>query len=135
MLEDTLHINWTEAIDPDSGQVFYTFLLGTSETMVDVDTFEVQTNSISFTYQTLAETFFPLGSNTNELTLYWDVSASDGSFESISDNGPFLLHVVNEEDPAVKEETYLDLFISDWYVGFRGNPTYNTAAEIYNPKN
>ena len=134
MLEGNLTINWTEAIDPDSGQVFYTFLLSASETMVGVDTFEVQTNSINFTYQTLAETFFPLGSNTSELTLYWDVSASDGQFESISENGPFLLHVVNEENPAIKEETYLDLFISDWYVGFRGNPTYNTAVELYNPK-
>ena len=26
MLEDTLHINWTEAIDPDSGQVFLSLI-------------------------------------------------------------------------------------------------------------
>ena len=37
---------------------------------------------------------------------------------------------VNDEDPANNEETYLDLFISDWYVGFRKF----TAVELYNPK-
>ena len=29
----------------------------------------------------------------------------------MSDNGPFLLHLVNSEDPANKDETYIDLFI------------------------
>ena len=134
VLDDTLRINWSEAIDPDSALVSYMFLLSASQTMIDADTFEVQTNSISFSYQTLVETLFPSSTVLDEITVYWDVSASDGAFESTSDNGPFLLHVVNDEDPANNEETYLDLFISDWYVGFRGNPTYNTAVELYNPK-
>ena len=131
---DTLHINWAEAIDPDSSEVHYTFMLSTSQTMIDADTFQVQMNSISFSYQTLIETLSPPGSILNEITVYWDVGASDGAFESMSGNGPFLLHIVNSEDPANKDETYIDLFISDWYVGFRGNPTYNTAVELYNPK-
>ncbi len=131
---DTLYINWAEAIDPDSAEVHYTFLVSTSPTMVDADTFEVQTNSISFSHQTLIESLSPPGSLFNEVTVYWDVSASDGAFESMSDNGPFLLHLVNSEDPANKDETYIDLFISDWYVGYRGNPIYNTAVELYNPK-
>ena len=113
MLDDTLRINWSEAIDPDSALVSYMFLLSASQTMIDADTFEVQTNSISFSYQTLIETLFPSGAMLDEVTLYWDVSASDGAFENTSDNGPFLLHVVNSEDPANNEETYLDLFISD----------------------
>ena len=50
---DTLYINWAEAIDPDSAEVHYTFLVSTSPTMMDADTFEVQTNFISFSYQTL----------------------------------------------------------------------------------
>ena len=45
---DTLYINWAEAIDPDSAEVHYKFLVSTSPTMMDADTFEVQTNSISF---------------------------------------------------------------------------------------
>ena len=72
--------------------------------MMDADTFEVQTNSISFSHQTLIESLSPPGSLFNEVTVYWDVSASDGAFESMSDNGPFLLHLVNSEDPANKDE-------------------------------
>ena len=133
--QDSVQINWTEAVDPDSGQVSYLYILSRNASMEEADTFEVFTNSIKFATETLIETFFPEGSSSNDLTLYWNVSASDGAFESMSDNGPFLLHIVNDENPAFKEETYLDLFISDWYVGFRGSPTYNTAVELYNPKN
>ena len=38
------------------------------------------------------------------------------------------------EDPANNEDTYHDLFISDWYIGYRSSPTYNAAVELYNPK-
>ena len=28
----------------------------------------------------------------------------------------------------------VDVFISDWYIGYRSSPTYNAALELYNPK-
>ena len=28
----------------------------------------------------------------------------------------------------------VDVFISDWYIGYRSSPTYNAAVELYNPK-
>lgn len=133
-LQDTLFIDWDEAQDPDSAEVNYMFILSSNETGADADTFQVQTNSIHFTYQTLYDSFFPQESGAEELTIYWEVKASDGLFDSVSDNGPFLIHVVSSADPANQENTYLDLFISDWYIGFRGSPTYNTAVELYNPK-
>ena len=65
---------------------------------------------------------------------YWDVKATDGLFEQNSSNGPFLLYCFVSEDPANNSDTYLDLFISDWYIGYRSSPTYNAAVELYNPK-
>ena len=53
-----------------------------------------------------------------EAAIYWDVNASDGSFGENSTNGPFLLYIVLGQDPADQDETYNDLFISDWYIGY-----------------
>ena len=34
---------------------------------------------------------------------------------------------------SVKSQV-VDLFISDWYIGWRGDGVYNNLVELYNPK-
>ena len=75
-----------------------------------------------------------ISNNLNESAFYWDIIATDGVFEQSSSNGPFLWYGYIGEDPLDNEETFIDLFISDWYIGYRSSPTYNAALELYNPK-
>ena len=132
-LDGSLNIEWSASEDPDDQPVTYTFILSLSETLADpIDEFEVETNSAEISVEDLY--IFFVGQNLQDAALYWNVRSSDGLFEQASSNGPFLLYCFMSEDPANSEDTYLDLFISDWYIGYRGSPTYNAAVELYNPK-
>ena len=35
---------------------------------------------------------------------------------------------------SLAQSQIVDLFVSDWYIGFRGDGTYNNVIELYNPK-
>ena len=132
-LEGSVMIGWDASEDPDEQPVSYKFILSLNETLSDpIEEMDVGANSVEILFQDLYDFF--ISQNFQEAALYWDVRASDGLFEQASSNGPFLLYCFVSEDPANNEETYLDLFISDWYIGFRTSPTYNAAVELYNPK-
>ena len=71
--------------------------------------------------------------NLNESVFYWDIIASDGLFEQTSSNGPFMVYGYLMKTRQKRRDLF-DLFISDWYIGYRSSPTYNAAVELYNPK-
>ena len=132
-LESSVMIGWDVSEDPDDQPVSYTFILSLNETLSDpIEEMILETNNLEISMQDLYDFF--TSQNMQEAALYWDVKATDGLFEQSSSNGPFLLYCSVSEDPANNSDTYLDLFISDWYIGYRGSPTYNAAVELYNPK-
>ena len=132
-LEGSVTIGWEASEDPDDQPISYTFILSLNETLSDpIEELHVETNSMDLPLQDLYDFF--TSQNLQEAALYWDVKATDGLFEQSSSNGPFLLYCFVSEDPANNSDTYLDLFISDWYIGHRSSPTYNAAVELYNPK-
>jgi len=132
-LEGSVTIGWEASEDPDDQPISYTFILSLNETLSDpIEELHVETNSMDLPLQDLYDFF--TSQNLQEAALYWDVKATDGLFEQSSSNGPFLLYCFVSEDPANNSDTYLDLFISDWYIGYRSSPTYNAAVELYNPK-
>ena len=132
-LGGVLNIGWGASEDPDDQSVSYTFILSFNETLADpIEEMDVETNSMEILLQDLYDFF--TSQNLQEAALYWDVHSSDGLFDQASSNGPFLLYFFVSENPANNEDTYLDLFISDWYIGYRSSPTYNAAVELYNPK-
>ena len=93
---------------------------------------ELQENSVSVSGEGVYD--YLIDNSLTEQVYYWDIIASDGLFEQNSSNGPFMVYWVLGENPEENEETYHDLFISDWYIGYRSSPTYNAAVELYNPK-
>ena len=132
-LMENISLDWGAAVDPDGGTVTYSHIIATDEELTDV-ILEVEVgteNTADMSMQNLHDLLENL--DLEEAALYWDIHASDGAFGQNSTNGPFFLYVVLGEDPAAKDETYNDLFISDWYIGYRSNPTYNAAVEMYNP--
>ena len=133
-LNESILLEWETAIDPDGGAVTYSHITSFSDELIDpID--EVDVGEQNFMELNLQELYEFLNSqDLQEAAIYWDVNASDGSFGENSTNGPFLLYIVLGQDPADQDETYNDLFISDWYIGYRSSPTYNAAVEMYNPK-
>ena len=131
---DTYPFQWEESLDPDGNEVTYYYIASHFPNMSEIiaEPFEYQSN-INVANGELALSYME-SNNLNESVFYWDIIASDGVFEKTSSNGPFMWYAYIGEDPKQNEETYLDLFISDWYIGYRGSPTYNAAVELYNPK-
>ena len=117
-LEGSVTIGWEASEDPDDQPISYTFILSLNETLSDpIEELHVETNSMDLPLQDLYDFF--TSQNLQEAALYWDVKATDGLFEQSSSNGPFLLYCFVSEDPANNSDTYLDLFISDWYIGYK----------------
>lgn len=127
-------LQWEESLDPDGNNTTYYYIVSHSPDMSDLigDPFEFQNNSNLVTGQVTYD--YLIDNNLNESAFYWDIIASDGVFEQSSSNGPFMAYWYIGEDPSENEETFIDLFISDWYIGYRSSPTYNAALELYNPK-
>ena len=133
-LDDMFTFQWDESVDPDGNDVTYHYIVSHSPNMSNLidDPVEFQDNSNLVSRQGIYD--YLINNNLTESVFYWDIIASDGLFEQTSSNGPFMVYWVLDENPAENEETYLDLFISDWYIGYRSSPTYNAAVELYNPK-
>ncbi len=132
-LDGSISVEWSISEDPDSVNVTYVHTLSFSEAMTDpIGEISVETNNMLISSQNLYDIL--LDQNLQEASLYWDVQSSDGTFQQESSNGPFLIYAAIGEDPSQNEETYIDLFITDWYIGYRSSPTYNAAVELYNPK-
>ena len=131
-LEESLVFDWEVSTDPDNEPVTYTFLLSMSEQLVDADSILLDSNSYELQLNEFYQTMVDEG--VEAMTLYWNVSASDGAFDQISNNGPYMFHLESGQDPTDNDETYLDLFITDWYIGHRSSPVYNAAVELYNPR-
>tara|TARA_B100000519_G_scaffold193866_1_gene196995 strand:- start:63 stop:2564 length:2502 start_codon:yes stop_codon:yes gene_type:complete len=133
-LDGTSLMEWSESEDPDGNEITYYYLVSLSPNMSDPigGLWESETNSILASAQATYD--YLISTELNESVFYWDVIASDGIFDQGSGNGPFMFYAYIGEDPAENEETYIDLFISDWYIGYRSSPTYNAAVELYNPK-
>ena len=128
---DTLY--WSASEDPDGEAITYTYIISYSENMnspiIEVVT---QNNYLAVDTETIYNILVSDG--LEESALYWDIVASDGEYSLSSSNGPFMVYCYIGQDPEENEETYVDLFISDWYIGYRSNPTYNNLIELYNPK-
>ena len=138
-MDPTTNLNWSANIewgmsnDPDGQEVTYTYVISFMENLSEpIDTISTEINNLDIPIQDLYDVF--IDQDIQEAALYWDVHATDGNFEQGSNNGPFMLYAFIGENPINDEETYLDLFISDWYIGYRSSPTYNAALELYNPK-
>ena len=125
---------WEESVDPDGNNITYYYINSHSPDMTELiaDPYEWEGNLNLYTSE-LALSYL-ISNNLNESAFYWDIIATDGVFEQSSSNGPFLWYGYIGEDPLDNEETFIDLFISDWYIGYRSSPTYNAALELYNPK-
>ena len=132
-LNDFILMDWGLSEDPDGETVTYTQTIGFSEALLDpLDEINLDVNNIEVSSQDVYNVLLSQG--LEEASIYWDVTASDGLFEQESSNGPFLLYAYIGEDPENNEETFIDLFISDWYIGYRSDGIYNAALELYNPK-
>ncbi len=133
-LDEASTFQWEESVDPDGNNITYYHIYSHSPDMSDLigDPIEYQDNSNLITGQGGYD--YLVYNNLNEVAFYWDIIASDGLFEQSSSNGPFMAYWILGEDPSENEETFEDLFISDWYIGYRSSPTYNAAVELYNPK-
>ena len=116
---DTYPFQWEESLDPDGNEVTYYYIASHFPNMSEIiaEPFEYQSN-INVANGELALSYME-SNNLNESVFYWDIIASDGVFEKTSTNGPFMWYAYIGEDPKQNEETYLDLFISDWYIGYR----------------
>ncbi|MAJ44462.1 MAG: hypothetical protein CMF96_06935 [Candidatus Marinimicrobia bacterium] len=133
-LEQTVTVGWGVSEDPDGENITYLHTMSFAETLSDpIDEINVESNSMEVPLQEFYDLLISQG--VSDAAIYWDVISSDGQLERSSSNGPFMFYCYLSEDPTDNEETYSDLFITDWYVGFRGSPTYNTSVELYNPKN
>ena len=129
----TISATWNISEDPDEGAVSYNFITSLSASMSDpTETVGLTMNNTEIILEDVYETL--LEENLQDGFFYWDIKSSDGIFEQSSRNGPFLVYFFISEDPTSNEDTYKDLFISDWYIGHRSSPVYNAAVELYNPK-
>jgi hypothetical protein len=129
----TISATWNISEDPDGGAVSYTFITSLSASMSDpTETVGLTMNNTEIILEDVYEIL--LEENLQDGFFYWDIKSSDGTFEQSSRNGPFLVYFFISEDPTSNEDTYKDLFISDWYIGHRSSPVYNAAVELYNPK-
>ncbi len=132
-LNGSANIQWSVSDDPDGEDITYNYVLSFMENLSDpIDTIGSETNNLELPIQDLYNIF--IDQDLQEAPLYWNVIASDGTFEQESVNGPFMLYAFIGENPTNDESIYIDLFISDWYIGHRSSPTYNAALELYNPK-
>ncbi|MFL3006428.1 MAG: lamin tail domain-containing protein, partial [Candidatus Neomarinimicrobiota bacterium] len=133
-LDNTGLLQWEESLDPDGNNITYYYIYSHSPNMSESigNPWEFQENSVFVSGEGVYD--YLIDNNLTEQVYYWDIIASDGLFEQNSSNGPFMAYWVLGENPAENEETYADLFISDWYIGYRSSPTYNAAVELYNPK-
>ena len=133
-LDNTGLVQWEESLDPDGNNITYYYIYSHSPNMSESigNPWEIQENSFLASGEGVYD--YLIDNSLTEQVYYWDIIASDGLFEQNSSNGPFMAFWVLGENPEENEETYHDLFISDWYIGYRSSPTYNAAVEMYNPK-